>query len=107
MAAAGGGDEAPQALRTHVTVAVRVRGLDTGFSGGRDDDLPAIFPNEADSGHSLVIDGPSRGATAFSFDNVFWPSLADGKRCVRWSGGWGADRTRTDWIWFSPTMMCG
>lgn len=99
MAAAGGGgaDEALngvpalQALKTHVTVAVRVRGLDTGYSGGRDD-LPAIFPNEADSGHSLVIDGPSRGATAFNFDYVFW-SLAESKRCVGSRAEGGSERT--------------
>lgn len=95
IAGGGGWDEAglgglhsvppPQEHKSHVTVAVRVRGLDTG--GYRDDDLPAIFPNEADSGRSLVIDGASRGATAFTFDSVFW-SLAESKRCVGGMSGW-------------------
>jgi hypothetical protein len=90
------GDVPPaQELRTHVTVAVRVKGLDA--HGADADDLPAIFPTEADPDRSLVIDGPSRGATAFTFDRCFW-SLGESKRCVCLfvcvGMTWGAVRTR-------------
>lgn len=103
-AGAEGLEEAIQALKTHVTVAVRVRGLDPvnhNLGGGEREDTPAIFPNEADAGRSLVIDGASRGAAAFTFDNVFW-SLEDSKRYVAWGmlGSW-----ETCWVIDRLTLM--
>lgn len=65
-------------FNSHVTVAVRVRGLE----GEGEDQVPAIFPNEEDPGRSLIIDGGAcRGAIAFTFDHAFW-SLGQSTRCV-------------------------
>ncbi len=77
-AAAAAAEDCPpaQELQTHISVAVRVRGLDA------HEDLAAIFPTEADAAKSLVIDGPGRPGAGFSFDHVFW-SLGESKRWVR------------------------
>lgn len=56
---------------SHVTVAVRVRGLEPS-GAGEGADLPAIFPHEGDPDRSLVIDTTGRGGTAFTFDHAFW-----------------------------------